>query len=126
MVRNISITSKWWDHNNQNETCSLEETITFLKKSGKAAKEAGFTNIRVKPKYEEGDANNLESCYILVIGDRLETANEFRDRLKHEIRQRQRRISDSDTNIRVRENCYQTWYTEIEQLEAILKEYGDK
>jgi hypothetical protein len=126
MVRNLSIASKWWDHNNQKENNSLAETMSFLKKAGKSAEECGFTNIRVKPKYEEGDANNLESCYILVVGDRLETAGEFKERLQQEIRQRRRRISESDDAVRVRDNCYQTWGDEIKKIEDIIKEYGDE
>lgn len=78
----------------------------------KAAVE-GFDNLRVQPGYREGGDDSLESYYMYVIGDRMESDKEFQKRMHSEfIRERERRRSAKMTHD----------YFETEEAKAKLAE----
>lgn len=87
----VRVTSLWWNHNDQNKHNSVLATQAFIEKAVSKAVAEGFDNLRVMPGCREGDENNLESYFLYVIGDRMETDQEFKDRMRHEfIRERER------------------------------------
>lgn len=76
-----SISTLWFNDNDQDTENSIDATILFLEQSKKAVKESGYENVVVVPSQEEGDENNLSNSYIIVMGWRLETDNEYKNRL---------------------------------------------
>jgi hypothetical protein len=73
----------WFNHNNQHEDNSIEATIAFLKKTLDKAKEEGYEDMTVYPDYTESDGETLAEQHIRVVGERLETDEEYKRRLKN-------------------------------------------
>lgn len=80
------IGSLWYNHNDREKDNSLDKTIRFLSDIKKKKKISQYVNIRVQPRFNEGELG--DDSYIVVFGFRKETNSEFKERMKHTIRQK--------------------------------------
>lgn len=77
------ILSLYFHNNDCYDYNSIEQTIKFLQAAKRLVKKHEYVNVYVEPHLEEGDNSTLETVYIKVKGDRLETDKEQKDRISH-------------------------------------------
>lgn len=70
----------WFSRNKPMSPDDLISKINFLKSK---ATQNGWFNLRVRPVIREGDENNLGEEFLALIGDHLETDEEYNKRIKN-------------------------------------------
>jgi len=85
-----------------------------LKRIEKKAKKLGYTNIRIELKYNDGDENNLPRTTFAVVGSKLETDQEWHNRLEWDRNRNKRTIEDTLRN-----------YNALQVFQNIDKQYED-
>lgn len=73
-----------------NEKVAPEAVTKWVADETKKAKEKGYKNLRIEPYQHDADDDNLESNYLRLRGDRMETENECRQRVGHVVGKWQR------------------------------------
>lgn len=79
------VDSLWFNSNDRYDDNTIDQTIKFLQNAKVKAAKRKFVDVVVEPEYDEGDADNLPSTYLVVHGFRLETNAEYEQRLTSEI-----------------------------------------
>ena len=67
----------------------------------KKAKKLGYTNVKVELRYNEGDENNLSKITFAVVGDKLETDQEWHNRLEWDKNRNKRLMEETLRNYNI-------------------------